>query len=107
MTTTKASTKPKATARAAFDKATDLTQAHYAVNDTSKGLFQGATAAALRDVAIANQRELRQSLVVELAEALATMIPETAANAIVDGTLHPAVQIDWSLVLPSDDFCPF
>jgi len=64
-------------------------------------------AAALRDTAIAKQRELRESLVVELAEALATMIPETAATAIVDGTLHSAVQIDWSLVLPSDDFCPF
>jgi hypothetical protein len=45
--TAKASTKTKATARAAFDKATDLTQAHYAVNDTSNGLFQGATAADL------------------------------------------------------------
>ena len=55
----------------------------------------------------AKQRELRESLVVELAEALATMIPETAATAIVDGTLHPAIQIKWSSVLPSDDFCPF
>ena len=64
-------------------------------------------AAAARDVAIAKQYELRESLVSALEEVLSTMDPATAATAIVNGTLHPAVQIDWLLVLPSDDLCPF
>jgi len=64
-------------------------------------------AAAARDVASAKQYELRESLVSALEEVLSTMDPATAATAIVNGTLHPAVQIDWLLVLPSDDLCPF
>jgi hypothetical protein len=53
------------------------------------------------------KHQRRESLVSALEEVLLTMTPSIAAAAIVDGTLHPAIQIKWSSVLPSDDFCPF
>ncbi|GDX73349.1 hypothetical protein LBMAG40_00060 [Cyanobium sp.] len=40
----------------------------------------------------------RDGLVAALTEVLITMDPGTAARAIADGTLHPAVQVDWSEV---------
>jgi len=55
-----------------------------------------ARAAAAR--AAAAQQQCRDAFVAALTATLSTMGPDDAARAIADGTLHPAVKVDWSLV---------
>lgn len=45
-----------------------------------------------------NRKERRDELVNTLTGLLITMDPGAAARAIVDGTLHPAVKVDWAKV---------
>jgi colicin import membrane protein len=44
------------------------------------------------------KQQRRDAFVAALAKILATMDPGTAAAAIADGELHPAVQVDWSRI---------
>ena len=55
-----------------------------------------ARAAAAR--AAAAQQQCRDAFVAALTATLSTMSPAEAARVIADGTLHPAVKVDWSLV---------
>ena len=48
--------------------------------------------------AAAAQQQCRNAFVAALTATLTTMDPGTAACAIAEGTLHPAVQVDWSEV---------
>jgi DNA repair exonuclease SbcCD ATPase subunit len=57
--------------------------------------------AALREAAAraaVAQQQCRDAFVAALTATLTTMGPADAARAIADGTLHPAVKVDWSLV---------
>jgi hypothetical protein len=45
-----------------------------------------------------DKRNRREELVTALTNLLITMDPAAAARAIADGTLHPAVMVDWTLV---------
>ena len=44
------------------------------------------------------RQQRRDGLEQALIDLLVTMGPADAARAITDGTLHPAVQVDWTLV---------
>jgi hypothetical protein len=62
---------------------------------------QAEMEAALREAAAraaAAQQQCRDAFVAALTATLTTMGPADAARAIADGTLHPAVKVDWSLV---------
>jgi hypothetical protein len=62
---------------------------------------QAEMEAALREAAAraaAAQQQCRDAFVAALTATLTTMDPGAAARAIVDGTLHPAVQVNWALV---------
>ena len=62
---------------------------------------QAEIKAALREAAAraaAAQQQRRGAFVAALTATLTTMDPGTAAAAIADGELHPAVQVDWSLL---------
>jgi flagellar motility protein MotE (MotC chaperone) len=61
--------------------------------------------AAQTKAAIEKEKELyaataqrRDAFVAALTATLTTMDPGTAARAIAEGTLHPAVRVDWSEV---------
>ena len=57
--------------------------------------------AALREAAAraaAAQQQCRDAFVAALTATLTTMDPGAAARAIAEGTLHPAVRVDWSVV---------
>jgi DNA repair exonuclease SbcCD ATPase subunit len=62
---------------------------------------QAEMEAALREAAAraaAAQQQCRDAFVAALTATFTTMGPADAARAIADGTLHPAVKVDWSLV---------
>jgi len=72
-----------------------------AAREQARALQQAEIKAELREVAAKAEKakQLRTSaFVVALTDALVTMDPAAAARAIVDGTLHPAVQVNWALV---------
>jgi hypothetical protein len=62
---------------------------------------QAETEAALREAAARAEeakQQRRDAFVAALTATLTTMDPGAAARAIADGTLHPAVRVDWSEV---------